>query len=177
MDTVTLELPAALGLSARRLGPQDAPALQALCEACADYHALVYGAPAGPDEAQSLLAELPPGRTPEDKFLWGLFTPRPRLCGAVDLIRDVRRPGEWYLGLLLLEPQARGLGHGEAVLRAVEAFARAHGADALRLACAEQNLGGRRFWERQGFREDRWFPPRQLGARETVLIEYVRPLR
>lgn len=172
----TLTLPADLGLTARTLGPEDAPALQTLCEACADYHVLVYGAPPAPDEARNLLFELPPGKAAQDKHFWGLFTPRPRLVGAVDLVRDVRRPGEWYLGLLLLEPQARGLGHGEAVLRALEAFARDHGADALRLACAEQNLSGRKFWERHGFREDRRFPPRQLGARQTVLVEYLRAL-
>ncbi|XXF76073.1 GNAT family N-acetyltransferase [Myxococcaceae bacterium GXIMD 01537] len=171
-----LTLPEDSGLRARRLTEADAGALQALCEACEDYHWLVYGQPAGPDEARELLAELPPGRTRADKFLFGLFTPRPRLCGVLDLVRDVREPGEWYLGLLLLEPGARGQGHGARVVQAAESWARGQGAHRMRLAVAEQNAAGRGFWERQGYREDKRFPPRMLGARETVLLEFVRAL-
>jgi hypothetical protein len=52
----------------RRLGAGDAAEVQALVDRCADYDTLVYGAPAGPDEGAKLLAELPPGRSPEDKF-------------------------------------------------------------------------------------------------------------
>lgn len=91
-------------------------------------------------------------------------------------MRDVREPGEWYLGLLLLKPGARGHGLGEGVLRAAEGWAREQGARRMRLACAEQNTAGRRFWERQGYRMDRLFPPRRMGARETVLVELIRSL-
>lgn len=171
-----LTLPEESGLRARRLTDADAGALQALCEACADYFGLDYGQPAGPDEARSLLAELPPGKGLGDKFFFGLFTPRPRLCGALDLLRDFREPGEWYLGLLLLEPGARGRGVGETVLRAAEDWVRGQGARRMRLACAEQNTGGRRFWERCGYRVEKRFPPRVMGARETVLLELVRAL-
>jgi GNAT superfamily N-acetyltransferase len=171
-----LSLPATLNLTARLLEEKDLPALQGLCDACADYHVLIFGEPAGPGEAQHLVTELPPGRTLEDKYFFGLFTPRPRLCGALDLVRDVREPGEWYLGLLLLEPGARGHGLGEGVVRAAEAWAHEQGARRMRLACAEQNTGGRRFWERMGYRADRHFPPRRMGARETTMVELIRPL-
>lgn len=172
-----LSLPPELNLASRLLEDKDVPELQGLCGACADYHLLIYDEPAGPNEARRLLTMLPPGRTLEDKFFFGLFTPRPRLCGALDLVRDVREPGEWYLGLLLLEPGARGHGLGEGILRAAEAWAREQGAWRMRLACAEQNTAGRRFWERQGYRADRHFPPRRMGARETVMVELVRELK
>lgn len=171
-----LSLPPELGLTARRLEEKDTAALQALCDACADYHVLIYGEPAGPGEARNLLTELPPGRTLEDKFFFGLFTPRPRLCGALELMRDCREPGEWYLGLLLLEPGVRGKGLGEGILRAAEGWMRARGAWRIRLACAEQNTSGRRFWERHGYREDKHFPPRRMGVRETVLVEFVHAM-
>lgn len=174
-----LVLPEDSGLRARRLtevDPEAVRALQALCEACADYHTLVYGQPPGPDEARDLLTELPPGRTLEDKFFFGLFTPRPRLCGALDFIRDFREPGEWYLGLLMLEPGARGQGLGATVLQAAEAWVRGQGARRVRLAVAEQNEGGRRFWERHGYRVDKRFAPRELGVRRTVLVEFVHAL-
>jgi GNAT superfamily N-acetyltransferase len=171
-----LPLPSDTGLTARRLDEKDTAALQALCEACADYHILLEGRPARPDEAQHQMAELPPGKTLTDKFFFGLFTPRPRLCGALDLLRDYREPGEWYLGLLLLEPEARGRGLGERVVRAAEDWVRAQGAQRMRLACAEQNEGGRRFWERQGYRVEKRFPPRRMGNKETVLLELRREL-
>lgn len=171
-----LSLPSDTGLMARRLDDKDTAALQALCEACADYHILLEGRPARPDEAQHQMAELPPGKTLTDKFFFGLFTPRPRLCGALDLLRDYREPGEWYLGLLLLEPEARGRGLGERVVRAAEDWVRAQGARRMRLACAEQNEGGRRFWERQGYRVEKRFPPRRMGNKETVLLELRREL-
>jgi ribosomal protein S18 acetylase RimI-like enzyme len=169
-------LPSDTSLTVRRLEEKDAAALQALCEACADYHVLVEGRPARPDEARHLMAELPPGKTLTDKFFFGLFTPRPRLCGALDLLRDYREPGEWYLGLLLLEPGARGHGLGERVLRAAEDWVRSQGARRMRLAVAEQNEGGQRFWERQGYRVEKRFPPRRLGERDTVLLELKREL-
>ena len=171
-----LRLPSDSGLTARRINEKDTAALQALCEACADYHTLIEGQPAGPDEARHQLALLPPGKTQEDKFVFGLFTPRPRLCGVLDLARDYREPGEWYLGLLLLEPGVRGRGLGEQVLRAAEDWAHSQGARRMRLACAEQNEAGRRFWERQGYRVDRVFPPRRMGVRDTVLLELKREL-
>jgi GNAT superfamily N-acetyltransferase len=171
-----LQFPADTGLTARRLDEKDTVVLQALCDACADYYVLIEGRPAGPGEGQHQLAELPPGKTLEDKFFFGLFTPRPRLCGALELMRDFREPGEWYLGLLLLEPAVRGRGLGERVLRTAEDWARSQGARRMRLACAEQNEGGRRFWERQGYREDRRFPPRRMGLRETVFVELTREL-
>jgi ribosomal protein S18 acetylase RimI-like enzyme len=46
----------------------------------------------------------------------------------------------------------------------------------MRLAVAEQNTGGLRFWERHGYRVEKRFPPRDLGARQTVLLELVRAL-
>jgi GNAT superfamily N-acetyltransferase len=145
-----LLLPTDSGLTARRIDEKDTAAFQALCEACADYHLLIQGEPAGPDEAREQLHLLPPGKTLEDKFVFGLFTPRPRMCGVLDLARDYREPGEWYLGLLLLEPGARGHGLGAQVLRAAEDWTRSQGARRMRLACAEQNEAGQRFWERQG---------------------------
>ncbi len=146
-----LPLPSDTGLTARRLDEKDTAALQALCEACVSFHLLIEGRPPRPDEAQHLLAELPPGKTLTDKFFFGLFTPRPRLCGALDLLRDYREPGEWYLGLLVLDPGHRSQGLGTKLMVALVHWLREQGARSLRLAVSEHNEAGRRFWERQGF--------------------------
>jgi GNAT superfamily N-acetyltransferase len=152
----------------------DAPLVQALCEQCRDYHVIVHGEPAGPGEGLKVLTELPPGKDMEDKFVFGFFDARGELKGVLDLVRDFRVPGEWYLGLLLLAPDVRHTGIGGSVLHATRDWLHAQGARSIRLGCAEQNADGRRFWEHHGFAPAKTFPPRQLGARQTVLIEYLR---
>ncbi|MBK7858796.1 MAG: GNAT family N-acetyltransferase [Archangiaceae bacterium] len=158
-----------------RLTGQDLPALQSLVEACGDYYQLVFGAEAGPHEAASLMAELPPGRGTADKFMFGFFE-RTELNGVVDLVRGYREPNEWYLGLLLLRPPLRGVGRGTQILEEVLPWLRAEGATSVRLAVAQQNTDARRFWERHGFVFDKRFPPRQMTARVTVLDELRRSL-
>ncbi|MGQ0507480.1 MAG: GNAT family N-acetyltransferase [Myxococcaceae bacterium] len=150
--------------------------MQALFARCGDYFDLVYGRPAAPNEAEHQLAELPPGRTPADKLSVGFFTGDRELCGILDVVRGYRDAAEWYLGLLLFEPALRSSGHGTSVLSSLEDWARDEGATGIRLACAEQNLLGLRFWRKHEFVEDRRFPPRTLGNREAVLIEFVRRL-
>lgn len=155
----------------RRLGAGDAAEVQALVERCADYYTLVYGAPAGPDEGAKLLAELPPGRSLEDKFFFAVEG-----GGVLDVVRDYRESSEWYLGLMLFPPEARGFGFGTQALDRLIGWIKPQGARRLRLAVAEQNQGAVRFWERHGFRFDRQFPPREMTGRETVLLEVVRDL-
>jgi GNAT superfamily N-acetyltransferase len=171
-----LTLPEDSGLRARRLTAADAQALQVLLAACDDYHVLVYGRPSIAEDVRELLEDGPPGKSAEDKFVFGLFTPRPRLVGALDMVRDFREPGEWYLGLLMLEPSVRGKGVGETVVRATEDWVRAQGGQRVRLNVAEQNTGAMRFWQRMGFVFDKRFPPRTLGERQTVLLELAHPL-
>ena len=154
----------------RRLGLADAPMVQALCERCADYYTLVQGAPAGPTEGETLLTELPPGRGAADKFVFAIEG------GVVDLVRDFRVPGEWYLGLLLFAPEARSQGRGARALEQVVTWLREQGVVRLRLAVAEQNVRALKFWQRQGFQLDQRFPPRVIGTRETVLLELKREL-
>lgn len=170
-----LVLPPQIPMAARQLMKSDAAMVQVLCDESVDYYQLVYGGPASANEGLEILTELPPGKPSEDKFVFGFFAGN-RFVGVLDLVRDFRSAGEWYLGLLLLTPDARGHHHGSLILDATFHWLRHKAARSIRLACAEQNEQGRRFWERHGFRSEATFPPRQLGSRQTVLMEYVRSL-
>ena len=165
-----LTLPSIADLEARPLQPEQQPLLQALLQRCDDYHQLVYGLPARPDEADELVRERPPGLREDQKHLWGLFTPEGALGGAMDSISDYPGPGEWYLGLLLLEPSLRGGGRGRALAQAYETYVRRAGGHAVRIAVAEQNVAALRFWKRLGFSEEARVGPRLLGARESYLL-------
>ena len=67
-------------------------------------------------------------------------------------------PFEWWLGLLLLAPDARGAGLGSRVLREVKRAIAAAGGTAIYLGVLEQNGPGERFWRRHGFAELRRQP-------------------
>lgn len=55
---------------------------------------------------------------------------------------------------LVVLPEARGAGAGEALIHAVEEEARAFGAGAVDLLVVADNEGARRFYERHGYRAD-----------------------
>ena len=73
------------------------------------------------------------------------------LIGALDLLRDYPEPDDWYLGLLLIEPRARGAGLGARVFVSLKGWVEAQGGRAIRLAVQDQNQAGARFWIRMGF--------------------------
>ncbi len=158
-------LPAAEGYSLRQLTPEELPLLQPLCERCAEAMqqnaglqpglALehILGLPPGPSMAQNLACALPQGKEYDDKFLLGIFAGPQKLIGVLDVIRDYPTQGEWWLGVLMLDPAQRGKGLGESVCRAVEQWATNAGAHYIRLAVSTQNTRAHQFWKRVGFEE------------------------
>ena len=110
----------------------------------------VTGLPPGPAEAQSLFLAVPPHGDYEKKRLWGLFD-ETRLCGVIDGAFAHPSPGHFWIGLILLEPRARGRGRGASALGDVARHARDGGAHTLSLAVKSDYLAARRFWVGQGF--------------------------
>ena len=129
------------------------PQVEALLERCADYLDLVAGVEPSRKLARDLLTALPPGKHREDKMLLGVFAEAGELVGLLDVVRNYPAPGVWFLGLLLLEPAQRGYGLGEKLYEAFERWAKALGAEEIRLSVAEQNEAAFRFWKRLGFLE------------------------
>ncbi|GHO86286.1 GNAT family N-acetyltransferase [Dictyobacter formicarum] len=135
----------------RYLTLADTASVQDLYERCADYIELATGGKPGPDAAQHIFTELPAGKTYNDKLLIGIFTPAGRLIGLVDAIRDYPTEHEWYLYLLLLDPQERNRGLGEKIYHIFAEWAAMQGAQAISLAVLTQNTQAQRFWQRLGF--------------------------
>lgn len=155
----------------RYLTADDGPAVQDLCERCADYLELITGLPPGSAEAQSLYVALPEGGSYDDKALIGVFTASGNaLIGVIDAVRDAPEPGEWWLGVLLLNPAHRQRGLGTRLTHRLEAWMAALDARAIRLSVMEQNTRALAFWRRLGFVEIERRPPRLFGAKESVAI-------
>src|SRR5690349_5357862 len=97
----------------RRQAIEDAPTLQRLYEACADYFLLADGVPPTASAAAEEFGNLPPGVPASAKFI---FASPPRDNGVpaavVEGLRDYPQAGIWYVGLMLVQPQLRSSGLG-----------------------------------------------------------------
>ncbi|NBD08617.1 GNAT family N-acetyltransferase [Corallococcus silvisoli] len=163
-------------LAAEAIPDAEAGSMQPLLERCEDFLQLTYGRPALPDQARDIPSGRPPGLAPGQGHLLALRTADGGLAGMIEALRDYPVPGDWYLGILLLAPEARGQGRGEAVVRAYEAHVRAHGGRRVRLAVLEQNTPAHRFWTRMGYLPEEWMGPKQQGLKFNRLLRMSREL-
>jgi len=165
------------GRRVRRLGGADAPGLQRLFGRCGDYFDLLEGHPAGPESAREELRDGPPERVPHDLFALGIDGGQGELAGYIGALRHHRRPNQWYLTFLLLDPAWRGRGVGSTAYWAFQHWIMTQGAQSLLLAVLAENERGRRFWQSLGFGSPRRYPARPIGLKHHVLIEYEKDLR
>jgi GNAT superfamily N-acetyltransferase len=133
--------------------PAEMAALQCVLEAAPAYYQSVTGAPPRGALAQSMFTALPPDKTYDDKFVWGLYA-GDAMIGCVDVIRGYPVPDKALIGLLLLaEPwQRRGLGRAFATLleQAIVAWDEI---STLRLGVAVSNPGAHIFWRKMEYIE------------------------
>lgn len=157
------------------LGQDELPALQALCESCADYYHLMTGGPVSSSEAHTLFTLRPETASIDDKFLIGVRRGRD-LIGALDLYRHYPRPAHAWMGLLLLHPNLRGHGHGAAMIRWMIDWARAQSCKRLRLGVADDNARALEVLGRHGFQPTGERISRVSGSRRLVLLPLEREL-
>lgn len=100
-----------------RLAPADAPQLQRLYERCSDYHIAHEGTPTRPTAGEEELSSLPPGRSADDKFSFGIHSAGGELVGYIELFRDYPAEGDWWIGLVMLDPAVRRRGLGGWIFR------------------------------------------------------------
>jgi GNAT superfamily N-acetyltransferase len=161
--------PMIAGFQARLLTFSDLPALQNLMEQCSDYVELVSGSPPSTNEAEMLVASLPPGKTLDDKYIFGVFNVDGELAGILDAVKDYPGERDWWVGLQLLSPDNRGKGTGGQLYQAFENWALAQGARQIQLGVLETNPRAYLFWERLGFELVEKRPSRD-GSNHQVLV-------
>lgn len=143
----------------RELTEAELDAVQALLDRSHDYYVLATGAGPKATAARDVWNALPPGTPRSAKLTLGVHDPG--LVGLVDVVRGWPRPDAWLIGLLVLEPAARGRGLGAHIVGAIDARASDAGAKTLRVAVVHANTPALAFWRRLGFAE---VPATQPGA-------------
>lgn len=168
----------AVGLVARPLAHGDGPAFAAFGESVAGYGEGYYGLDGQELRTRGARHWLLTPRRPRLLAL-GLFDARGAIAGVLEVIIHHTMPDEWCVVLLLLRPELRGRGTGEAVYRAFEAWAVSQGARSFLLAVVESNPRALAFWSRLGFVRVAT-KPMTLGRRThdgQVLVRIVCPRR
>jgi len=147
-------------------------ALQRVLESAPAYFQSVTGSPPGGAEAQTTFTALPPGKTYDDKFVWGLYSGE-AMIGCADVIRGYPVREAAMIGLLLLaeDRQRRGLGRAFAALleRRIASWPEIA---RLRIGVVASNGGALTFWRKEGFRETGELRPPHSGfVREVIVLE------
>lgn len=134
--------------------PDDGLRVLDLCQRASDYVLLDTGR--APDMAyvESEMTDAP-ATVPRDQiWCWGHAQNNGTLDAMATCLKGYYDPDDWYLGLLLLDPAARGAGLGEHMARHVIAQAKADDAACLRIAVLDSNPRARTFWVRHGFEHE-----------------------
>jgi ribosomal protein S18 acetylase RimI-like enzyme len=97
------------------------------------------------------------------------------MVGVVELMAGFPGATDWYVGLLMLTPEARGAGLGSSVFREVVGRVAEAGGRTLHLIVREDNPRAVAFWERHGFTlvDHR---VQDLGTKVNRVLKMVRPL-
>jgi RimJ/RimL family protein N-acetyltransferase len=150
---LTIAIDATLTLHALTGEPAEMAALQCVLEAAPAYFLSISGSPPGSAAAQSTFTALPPGKSYDDKFVWGLYSGE-AMIGCADVIRGYPVRESAVIGLLLLAEdwQHRGLGRGFATLveRRIASWPEVA---RFRIGVVASNSGALAFWRSLGYRE------------------------
>jgi GNAT superfamily N-acetyltransferase len=149
--------------SVHQLLPEDSEAIQGLFEKCLDYMLLVDGRPANPHSAEEEFQDVPPGKSYNDKYVYGIINQQNDLVGLLDGLRGYPDEFTWWIGLLILVPEVRSHGIGEKIVQGFAEFVQTSGDRAIMLGVVDENTLAHKFWARMGFEPVYRTEPRQYG--------------
>ena len=131
--------------------PADSQRVLHLCQRARDYILLETGAEPDMDYVRETMTDAPPSVPPDQIWCWGHARPDGSIDAIATCLKGYYEAEDWYLGLLLLDPAARGKGLGEHMAQHVIDQATRGDAACLRIAVLDANPRARMFWERLGF--------------------------
>jgi len=147
--------------------------LQKLFDRCADYAMIVEGESVSPTAAQEMFQAVPPGRSTDDKFVYGLLDRGGNILGVLEGMRHYPDESIWWIGLLMLAPEVRERGLGRKLVQSFCEYVHSEQGTAIMLGVVEENRSAYHFWQGQGFESVRQTEPRSFG-RKTQKVYVMR---
>lgn len=160
----------------QQLSIEDSKAIQALYEKCLDFMLLVDGRSASPNSGVEEFQDLPPGKSQDDHFVFGIANQKDDLVGLLDTVRGYPDETTWWIGLLLFIPEVRSQGLGQIIVESFAEYVQTRGGQAIMLGVVEENTRAYEFWNRMGFEFVRKTEPRQFGKKTHSVIVMRRTL-
>jgi GNAT superfamily N-acetyltransferase len=165
------------GLRTVELTGADAPLVQHFFEVNPEYFLTTHGEPARPDEAsEELRFELPDGLTCTDKMIVGYLDTEGALVALASVVVDLFAAGVWHIGLFIVATARHGSGHAQAIHQGLECWAKAGGAQWLRLGVVQGNARAERFWASLGYRQVRVRDGVEMGKRVNAIRVMIKSL-
>jgi ribosomal protein S18 acetylase RimI-like enzyme len=156
--------------------PEDIESLQKLFEQCADYAMITEGQGVSPNAAQEIFEEAPPGRSLDDKLIYGLLDKSGNILGVLEGMRHYPDEATWWIGLFMLFPEVRGHGLGRRVIENFSTYVHKNHGTSIMLGVVEENQVAYEFWQRLGFEFVRKTEPRPFGKKTQSVYVMQRVL-
>lgn len=151
--------------------------LQAFFEANPTYFESTGGQPPQPGEALAEINDRPPAGMPHGR-VWalGFVDAREQLVAMAGVVENLIAAGVWHIGLFIVATERHGKGDAQQLHAAILAWARAHGAQWMRLGVVAGNARAQAFWRRCGYVELREREGIAMGRLVQSVRVMVKPL-
>lgn len=157
------------------LEPGDLEEIHDLRVRAADFFAEVGDDPPTPESLEADLDDLPAGYSRADEVMYRAYWGR-ALQGYGEVLRGYERPDQWIIGIVLVDPAARGTGVGRTLVDAVAADALEAGVTSLAAGVIASRVRSLRFWHREGFTHEVRRRPITVAGEDTEVVRLERTL-
>jgi ribosomal protein S18 acetylase RimI-like enzyme len=155
---------------------EDLAAVRAVLDHAQGYARAVHGGAFGPEEAESVVRDLPPGAPGDAKRVF-LIRSGESTVGVIECIVGYPTAGTLMLGMLVIDERRQGLGHGRQAVRWVEQHAREHeGCTRVRLGVVASNASALGFWDAMGYERTGEIRPWAEGTVKSEVIVFEKAI-
>jgi len=141
----------------------------------ADFFAECGDPPPTPESFQSDLDDLPEGYSHADEFVVRAYRDG-RIVGYSEVLRGFAHPGQWMVGIVLVDAALRSDGIGGAIVAAIAEAAREAGVGSLAAGVIVLRERSLNFWRREGFTNEVRRRPLTVAGVETEVVRLERTL-
>jgi len=137
--------------------------LQSLYDRCSDYVEIAFGQSVHPTAAEEdfVFAR---------NMIFGIYSRDGRLIGVLEMLRDYPKRDEWWIGLLMLDPAARGQGFGARICRTTFDWIAHEGGRAVWIGVLKGSERAYEFWKKIGFVDVESQPYVASNSYETTVV-------